>query len=157
MTLEGRRNALLALHFHEGEAGDAAAHVADCVECRQYLAAVADVEGAFRKTADDAPPAGLRAQVLARAASAAQVGAPRRRPAAPSAAPLLGLLPAMVMMLALVWLTGGYLASWSFWDALAPRLQALAPFVAAALVVGVAGGLGSLALAPALVLERQKT
>jgi hypothetical protein len=161
MTVDGRRNALLALHFHEGDAADSAAHVAGCAECRAYLETLASIEAAF-VSADEAPPAGLRAQVLARAAHTPQIE-PRRRPqvsGGPSPLPLVGVPAAIATFAGGVWWLGERLSEWSLWDTLAPLapgVEALAPFIAAGLALIVAGGLLSLALAPALVLERQGT
>jgi predicted anti-sigma-YlaC factor YlaD len=155
MTLEGNRNALLALHFHEGGTARTAAHAGECAECRAYLRAIAELEAAI-VGADDTPPADLRESVLERALSQRQAPAPAKvRPAA-GAAGLLGLLPVMAMLMALVHTLGTTVAGWVDWQALVPQAPNVAPFAVAVVVLLVAGGLASLAMAPALVLENRK-
>ena len=49
---EGDQNALLALHFGEGEARTLAAtraHVALCPRCQEYLRVLSDVDAALRE------------------------------------------------------------------------------------------------------------
>jgi len=156
-TPEGNRNALLALHFREGEEAETQAHVESCAACRRYLDDLKRVEAALLGWDDDVPPADLREIVLARATQEAQ---PRRALRPPSsAAPLLGLLPAMAAFVGAVSYVGGWLATLPQWETLGgwPGLQELAPFGTAALLLAFVGGLASLAIAPALVLENRKT
>lgn len=154
MTLEGNRNALLALHDHEGEPAGIAAHVETCAECRGYLQAIVEVEGALGGWMDEAPPADLRERVLVRATRPPQLPARHAVPA--SAAPLLAMLPVMAAFVGVVLKAGAYLASWPCWEALVPRVHGLAPFGAVALLLALAGGLASLAVAPVLLLESKK-
>lgn len=156
MTLEGNRNALLALHYGEGDAAGAAAHVERCTECRAYLEALREIEGALTGWAEEKPPADLRERVLSHATRPAQLPA-QPRPAVPSAAPLLAMLPVMAAFVLVVNHLGAYVASWPYWEALAPWLQDVAPFGAVAAALAVAGGVASLAIAPVLVLESRKS
>jgi hypothetical protein len=157
---EGSRDALLELHFAEAEEEAAArtrAHAEACAECRAYLASLGRLEEALHGWADEAAPAGLREASLARAAAVRQV-VPRAA-APPSAAPLLGLLPLMAAGLGLVWLVGSRFAASSPWQAVEELLGVppAAAFAAAALVLVLAGGVASLAVAPALVLESRRS
>jgi len=158
VTLEGNRNALLALHYREGDTTAAAAHVESCAECRAYLQAIAEVEGALGGWMEEAPPADLRERVLTHATLPAQLPArPRRAAAGIGGAPLLAALPVMAMFVIAVQHLGTYVADLSYWAVVAPSLPALAPFGVAALMLAAVGGLASLALAPVLVLENRKS
>lgn len=157
MTLEGNRNALLALHYGEGDAAGAAAHAEGCAECRAYLQALREIEGALAGWGEEKPPVDLRERVLARATRPAQLPARRNPAAAPSAAPLLAMLPVMAAVVLAVNHLGAYVARWPYWEALAPWLQDVAPFGAVAAALAVAGGVASLAMAPVLVLDSRKS
>jgi anti-sigma factor RsiW len=156
---EGNRNMLLALHYHEGDLESEAqtrVHVEGCAECREYLAMLAQVEGTLRGWADEMPPAGVWERVQARVARA-----PRRRPVAvplPGAAALLALLPAMAAGLALVRLVAAQLATLPFWPWLSqwPGVGFIGSSGVAVLLLLLLGGLGTLALAPPLLLETRK-
>ena len=158
---EGDRNALLAVHFGEGEGeartvAAARAHVAGCPRCQEYLHILSDVHAALREWPDEAPPPDLAARVLSRATRL-----PQHTPAVasvPSAMPLVGLLPVIAALLASIRHLAEWLAALPFWVALEPwpALQDAAPFGAAALVLFALGGLASLAAAPALVLENRR-
>jgi hypothetical protein len=156
-TPEGNRNALLALHYGEGAEVGTAAHVESCAACRRYLDDLEHVEAALRQWEDEAPPPDLRELVLARALREPQQ--PARPQVDSSAAPLLALLPVMAAFVTAVSYVGGWLAPLRQWEPLDrwPGLQDLAPFGAALLVLALLGGLASLAVAPALVLENRKT
>jgi hypothetical protein len=154
VTVEGNRNALLALHYREGNTAAAAAHVESCAECRAYLAAIGDVEGALAGWGDETPPPDLRARVLSQATAATQL--PARRPHAVSAAPLLAMLPVMAASVGVVLKAGTYLASSPYWEMWAPHAPGAAPFGLIAFVLALVGGLASLAVAPVLVLENKK-
>jgi len=90
---EGDRNALLAVHFGEGDVRTVAAaraHVEGCPRCQEYLRVLSDVDAALRAWPEEAPPPDLAARVLSRATRL-----PQHRPVAasvPSAMPLVGLL-----------------------------------------------------------------
>ena len=153
---EGNRNALLALHFQERDARPAAAtvaHVKGCASCREYLAALAEIEGTLRAWPDERPPAGLADRVMARALRPARQ-APALR-AAPTAMPLLGLVPVLAALLAAIRQLASWLPTRPFWPRLEvpPLVEIVIPFGAAAFILLVLGGLGALAIAPALVLE----
>jgi hypothetical protein len=156
LSAEGSRNALLALHLGEGDPRALAgtrAHVAACAECRDYLALLAGVQEALGQWEDEAPPADLRERVLARATRSPRP-APAFRPAM-DAMPLLGVLPVMAAMAAAVRALAArlpVLPAWSFLEG-SPALQAFLPVGAATVVLLALGALGTLALAPALVLE----
>ena len=156
---EGNRNRLLALHYHEGDAGSEAltrVHVEGCAECREYLATLERVEGTLRGWIDEAPPADVWEGVQARVARE-----PRRQPVPlplPGAAALLALLPAMAACLALVRLVASQLAALPFWPWLSqwPGVGFIGSSGLAVLLLLLLGGLGSLALAPPLLLESRK-
>jgi len=156
---EGDRNALLAVHFGEGDARSLAAtraHVASCPRCQEYLRILSDVDAALREWPDEAPPPELAARVLSRATRSSQ-----QAPAAasvPSAMPLVGLLPVIVALVVSVRQLAQWLAALPFWVALEewPALQGAAPFAAAAVVLFALGGLASLAAAPALLMESRR-
>jgi hypothetical protein len=153
---EGNRNALLALHFQEGDPRRAAAaheHAKGCASCREYLAALMDIEGTLRRWPDERPSASLGDRVLAHAVRPARQ-APALR-TAPSAMPLLGLLPVMAALLAAIRQLASWLPTLAFWPQLdaSPLLALVFPFGVAALMLLVLGGLSTLAIAPALVLE----
>jgi hypothetical protein len=153
---EGNRNALLALHFQECDPRQAAAtrkHVEGCAACRDYLAALASIEGTLRAWPDERPPARLVDRVLVHAVPPARQ-APVRRPA-PSAMPLLSLLPVMAALLAALRHLASWLPTLAVWPQLdtSPVLELVIPFGVAAFVLLVMGGLSTLAIAPALVLE----
>jgi anti-sigma factor RsiW len=157
---EGNRNALLALHFGELDAPSEAAcraHLADCAECRTYLSTLEQVDRALRCWGEEAPPDGVRERTLARIGRAAQ-RVPRRR-RSQTALPLLALVPAMAAAVALTSVVATRLADWACWERLAvwPGVSLLGAFGVTALLMLIAGGLGSLALAPALVLESRKS
>ena len=156
-TPEGNRNAILELHFEEGDTREAAAHVLVCAACREYREALRAVDDALQAWADEDPPPGMAEAVLARATSAPQLPAPARGESNPAL--LVALLPAMAAVVAVVRSAGARLVDLSYWDVLAPwpSLQLLAPFAAAAAGMLLLGGLASLAIAPVLVLENRKS
>jgi hypothetical protein len=153
---EGNRNAVLALHFGEGDPGtldEARRHVAECAECRDHLAGLSQVQEALLGWPDAEPPPGLGERILAAATRSAR---PAHAPGpTPDALPLLGLLPVMAALVAVVGALGAWLAGQPLWASLEgwPFLQEAVPFGVAVLMVLTAGALGTLALAPALVLE----
>jgi hypothetical protein len=156
---ECSRNALLALHYGEGEPALQArtrAHAEGCADCADYLATLQHVEGTLRGWVDEAPPDDVWEGIRARIAGCASPARPAR--SLPRSAELLALLPAMAGCLALAWLIAGGLAWLPFWPWLAqwPAVQFLGSFGVAAVLLLVLGGLGSLALAPALLLENRK-
>jgi hypothetical protein len=157
---EGDRNALLAVHF-EGE-GDprtvaaARAHASGCPHCRAYLLVLAGVDAALRDWPEEAPPPDLAARVLSRATRS-----PQYRPVAaavPSAMPLVGLLPVIAALLLSIRELAVWLDGLAFWASLEswPALQNAAPFAAAVVVLFTLGGLASLAVAPALVMDTRR-
>jgi hypothetical protein len=157
---EGDRNALLGVHF-DGE-GDprtvaaARAHVSGCAHCQEYLLILSDVDAALHEWPEEAPPPGLATRVLSRATRV-----PQYRPVAesvPSAMPLVGLLPVIAAFLVSIRQLAGWLGGLPFWTALEgwPVVQNAAPFAAAIVVVFALGGLGSLAVAPALVMDTRR-
>jgi putative zinc finger protein len=155
---EGDRNALLAYHYGEGDErarAETRAHLEGCASCRDYLAGLAELELALRLWSDELPPAGGWARVRARIALATPP--PRTRPL-PDAAALLGLVPLMAAGLALARLLAGRLSALAWWPHLEswPVVSSLGSFGIAVVVLLLLGGLGSLALAPALLLESRK-
>lgn len=169
-SADGNRNALLALHFGEGDARPAAgvrAHVDGCRACRQYIAAIEELAQTLGRWEDEAPPAGMADGIVAQAVRSLQPPMwspqPPPRVARPraDALPLLGLLPVMGALLALIRLVAGWLPALAFWPRLErwPVLEPVVPFVAATLALLALGGLATLAAAPALLLEtrRQET
>lgn len=159
MEPEGDRNALLAFHYGEGDErsrAETGAHLLGCAACRDYLASLEGVEATLRGWSDELPPAGGWARIRARIVLAAPPP-PRTRPL-PDAAALLGLVPMMVAGLALARLLAGRLTTLPWWPQLEswPVVSTLGSFGLAVVVLLLVGGLGSLALAPALLLESRK-
>jgi hypothetical protein len=156
---EGDRNALLAVHFGEGDARTLAvtsAHSLGCPRCQEYLRILSDVDTALRGWPDEAPPPDLAARVLSRATRL-----PQHRPVAasvPSAMPLVGLLPVIAAFLLSIRELAQWLAALPFWASLEqwPVVQVAAPFGAAVVVLFALGGLASLAAAPALLMESRR-
>jgi hypothetical protein len=153
------RAALLALHYGEAAPAEQArlrGHVAGCAECSSYLALLGEVEGSLLAWTDEAPPAGVWQEIRARVAGSAPRPAPLRSWG--RAAELLALLPGMAVGLTLAWLLAGGLASLPFWPWLAQwaAVQYLGAFGVALVMLALLGGLGSLALAPALVLDSRR-
>lgn len=156
---EGDRNAILALHFGEGDARTVAAaraHASGCPHCQEYLHILSTVEAALHEWPEEAPPPELAARVLSRATRV-----PQYRPVAasvPSAMPLVGLLPVIAAFLVSIRQLAGWLGGLPFWTALEgwPVVQNAAPFAAAVVVLFMVGGLASLAAAPALVMESRR-
>jgi hypothetical protein len=156
---EGDRNALLAVHFGEGDAGTMAAtraHALGCPRCQEYLRVLSDVDAALRAWPEEPPPPDLAARVLSQAT---------RRPqrasmvaSVPSAMPLVGLLPVIAAVLLSIRELAQWLAALPFWASLEqwPAVQVAAPFGAATLVLFALGGLASLAAAPALLMESRR-
>jgi hypothetical protein len=131
----------------------------DCGVCRAYQDE-RSAEGTFLHAwVDEAPPASLRARVLARAIATPQqapasVTAPVR---APDALPLFAVAAVMAALVAAIRLIALWGPAWRYWPRLAglTMLEALGPTgVAAFLMLGL-GALATLALAPALFLESQ--
>jgi hypothetical protein len=156
---DGDRNALLAVHYGEGDARTVAAtraHVEGCPRCQEYLRMLSDVDAALRAWPEEAPPLDLAARVLSRATRLPQ-HAPRAVPI-PSAMPLVGLLPVIAVLLVSIRQLAQWLAALPFWVVLEkwPIVQDAAPFGAAAFVLFALGGLASLAAAPALLLESRR-
>jgi len=156
---EGDRNALLAVHFGEGDArtmAAARAHALGCPRCQEYLRALSDVDAALRAWPEEAPPPDLAARVLSQATRLPQ-HASRVAPL-PSAMPLVGLLPVIATLLLSIRELAQWLAALPFWASLEqwPAVQVAAPFGAAALVLFALGGLASLAAAPALLMESRR-
>ncbi len=157
---EGDHNALLAVHFGEGDAGTLAAtraHVAGCPRCQQYLRILSDVDAALREWPEEEPPPDLAARVLSRATRLPQH--PPARASVPSAMPLVALLPVIAALLASIRQLAQWLAALPFWVALEKWpavVQDAAPLGAAALLLFALGGLASLAAAPALVMESRR-
>jgi len=156
---EGDRNALLAVHFGEGDAGTMAAaraHALGCPRCQDYLRVLSDVDAALRAWREEAPPPDLAARVLSQATrlpQRASMVAP-----VPSAMPLVGLLPVIAALLLSIRELAQWLAALPFWASLEewPAVQVAAPFGAAAFVLFALGGLASLAAAPALLMESRR-
>ncbi len=156
---EGDRNALLALHFGEGDARTVAAaraHVDGCPRCQEYLHLLSAVEAALHEWPEEAPPPELAARVLSQATRL-----PQHAPAAtsvPSAMPLVGLLPVIVAFLLSTRQLAEWLAELPLWVVFEnwPAVQGAAPFGAAVVVLFALGGLASLAAAPALVMESRR-
>jgi hypothetical protein len=156
---EGDRNALLAVHFGEGDAWTVAAtraHVESCPQCQDYLHLLSEVETALREWPEEAPPPDLAARVLSQATRL-----PQHAPAAasaPSAMPLVALLPVIAAFLISIRQLAQWLADLPFWVVLEkwPAVQDAAPFGAAAVVLFALGGLASLAAAPALLIESRR-
>jgi hypothetical protein len=156
---EGDRNALLDVHFGEGDARTLAAtraHVEGCPRCQQYLRILSDVDGALREWPDEAPPPDLAARVLSRATRL-----PHHAPARaslPGAMPLVVLLPVIATLLVSIRQLAQWLAALPFWVVLEkwPAVQGAAPLGAAVLALFALGGLASLAAAPALVMESRR-
>jgi hypothetical protein len=156
---EGDRNALLALHFDEGDARTVAAaraHAEGCPRCQEYLHVLAAVESVLDEWPDEAPPPELAAGVLSRATRLPQ-HAPAAMPV-PSAMPLVGLLPVIVVFLLSIHRLAEWLAELPLWVVFEnwPAVQGAAPFGAAVVVLFALGGLASLAAAPALVMESRR-
>jgi anti-sigma factor RsiW len=156
---EGDRNALLALHFGEGDArtlDDARAHAEGCPRCQEYLQLLSDVDAALREWPDEAPPPDLAMRVLSRATRST-----RHRPVAPyvpSAMPLVGLLPVIAAFLVSIRQLAAWFGGLPFWTVLEgwPVVQNAAPFAAAIVVLFTLGGVASLAAAPALVMDTRR-
>jgi len=156
---EGDRNALLAYHFGEGDErarAETRAHLEGCASCREYLAGLARLEATLRSWTDEAPPAVSWARIRGRLALGVPEP-PRPRPL-PDAAALLGLVPLMAAGLALARVLAGRLSALTWWSHLEswPLVSALGSFGMAVVVLLLLGGLGSLALAPALLLESRR-
>jgi anti-sigma factor RsiW len=156
---EGDRNALLAYHYGEGDeraCTEIRAHLEGCASCRDYLAGLTQLEQILRVWPDELPAAGSWSRIRARIALAAP---PREhtRPL-PDAAALLGLVPMMIAGLALARQLAGQLTSMAWWPQLSswPVVSSLGSFGMAVVVLLLLGGLGSLALAPALLMEGRK-
>ena len=151
-------SALLALHFGEGDARERAAtraHAEGCASCRDYLALVSGVERALLAWDDEPPPEGVLEDILR---GLPPVRPPARPPLRPShdARPLFALVPVMAILVAAVWALAGRLAELPFWpqvDGAFPAAGTALPVAAAAVVLLLAGALGTLALAPVLVLD----
>jgi len=157
---EGDRNALLAVHFGEGDARSVAAaraHVEGCPRCQEYLRILSGVEAALHEWREESPPPGLADRVLSRATRLPQ-HAPPVVASVPSAMPLVALLPVIAVLLVSIRTLAERLAALPLWALLEnwPAVQVAAPFGAAALVLVALGGLASLAAAPALVMETRR-
>jgi anti-sigma factor RsiW len=161
---EGDRNALLAVHFGEGDARTLAAtraHVEGCPRCQEYLRVLSDVDAALREWPEEVPPPGLAGRVLSRVTRAPQ---PQPVAAAASAMPLVALLPVIATLLVSIRQLAQWLEALPYWVALEkwvvlerwPAVQGAAPFGAAVAVLFALGGLASLAAAPALVMENRR-
>ena len=156
---EGDRNALLAVHFGEGDArtvADTRAHALGCPRCQEYLRILSEVDAALIQWRDEEPPPDLAARVLSRATRL-----PQHRPvvaSVPSAMPLVGLLPVIAAFLLSIRELAQWLAALPFWASLDnwPAVQVAGPFGAAVVVLFALGGLASLAAAPALVMESRR-
>ena len=156
---EGDRNALLAVHFGEGDARTLAAtraHALDCPRCQVYLRVLSDVDAALRAWPEEAPPPDLAARVLSQATRLPQHASVVA--SVPSAMPLVGLLPVIAALLLSIRELAQWLAALPFWASLEewPAVQVAAPFGAAAFVLFALGGLASLAAAPALLMESRR-
>lgn len=157
---EGDRNAILALHFGEGDARTvtaARAHVEGCQSCQEYLHLLSAMEAALHEWPEEAPPPELAARVLSQATRLPQPPAWPATPV-PSAMPLVGLLPVIAALLVSIRQLAGWLGGLPFWTVLEgwPLVQNAAPFAAAIVVLFMLGGLASLAAAPALVMESRR-
>ncbi|HEY8149674.1 MAG TPA: hypothetical protein VIK51_12280 [Vicinamibacteria bacterium] len=157
---EGDRNALLAVHFGEGDARTVAvtrAHALGCPRCQEYLRILSEVEAALIQWTDEEPPPDLAARVLSRATRLPQHGPVVA--SVPSAMPLVGLLPVIAAFLLSIRELAQWLAALPFWASLEKwpaAVQDAAPFGAAIVVLFALGGLASLAAAPALVMESRR-
>ena len=157
---EGDRNALLAVHFGEGDpvaVAAARAHVEGCARCQEYLRTLSDVETSLRQWPEQDPPPGLAARVLSRATRLPQHASPVVA-SVPSAMPLVALLPVIAALLVSIRELAAWLAALPYWALLEdwPAVRVAAPFGAAVVVLVALGGLASLAAAPALVMESRR-
>jgi anti-sigma factor RsiW len=160
-SAEGNRNALLAFHFGEGDARDAArmrAHVESCAACRAYRAELTALTTALAGWHDEAPPAATAERIVARAVQSPQAPATGRPKPQAGALPLLALLPVMGALVHLIGLVATWLPALSFWPRLDqwPTLEPVVPFAAATVALLLIGGLAALAAAPALVMESRR-
>jgi hypothetical protein len=156
---EGDRNALLAVHFGEGDARTVAAtraHVEGCLRCQEYLRLLSDVDATLREWPEEDPPPDLATRVVSRATRLPQQ-APARA-SVPSAMPLVVLLPVIAVLLVSIRQLAERLAALSFWVVLEkwPAVQDAAPFGAAVVLLFALGGLASLAAAPVLVMDSRR-
>jgi hypothetical protein len=156
---EGDRNALLAVHFGEGDARTLAAtraHALGCPRCQEYLRVLSDMDAALRAWPEEAPPPDLAARVLSQATRRPQHASVAA--SLPSAMPLVGLLPVIAALLLSIRELAQWLAALPFWASLEewPAVQVAAPFGAAIAVLFALGGLASLAAAPALLMESRR-
>jgi hypothetical protein len=161
---EGDRNALLALHFEEGEPSALAgtrAHVEACARCRDYLAALGALEHHLHAWTDEGLPPHLVDRLLARVSRTPQVARPLpvARPRIEERAPaLLALLPLMVVLLGAARLLAARVGALAWWPQVAewPGVALLGASGLTVVVLLLGGGLLTLAIAPALVLESQR-
>lgn len=126
-----------------------------CPACREHEDELSALELSFEAWADEAPPALLRARVLARA-----IATPQQAPLpvlAPHALPLFAVVAVMAALVAAVRVLALWGPACRYWPRLAvPALcEVLGPTGVAAFVMLGVGALVTLALAPALFLESQ--
>jgi hypothetical protein len=131
----------------------------DCAVCRAYQDERSAAGTFLHAWADEAPPASLRARVLARAIAAPQQAPPQARApvSAPDALPLFAVVAVMAALVAAIRLIALWGPAWRYWPRLAglTMLEALGPTGIATLLLLGTGALVTLALAPALFLESQ--
>ena len=126
-----------------------------CTACREHEDDLSPLELSFEAWADEAPPAHLRARVLARAMSSVQETPVRAM--APDALSLFAVVPVMAALAAAIRLLAAWMPASRYWPHLAmpALLDVVRPTgIAAALMLGL-GAVATLALAPALFLESQ--
>jgi anti-sigma factor RsiW len=155
---EGDRNALLALHFDEGEPRTDArtrAHLETCARCREYLHGLGDVERQLRAWTDEPLPAYLADRLFARVARSVQVSVPRIERRAPA---LLALLPLMAVLMTAGRALADRLGALASWSEIAqwPGVALLGTSGVTVVLLLLGGGLLTLAIAPALMLESQR-
>jgi hypothetical protein len=126
-----------------------------CPACREHEDELSALELSFESWADEAPPAHLRARVLARVVSSVQEAPVRGM--APDALSLLVVVPVMATLAAAIRLLAAWMPAWRYWPHLAVPavVDIVGPTGVAAVVMLGLGALVTLAMAPALFLESQ--
>ncbi|MGE5315664.1 MAG: anti-sigma factor family protein [Acidobacteriota bacterium] len=151
---------LLDLYFHEGEEGrlsELSAHAARCPQCRAYLASVKRTMGLLSELGEEEPAERVIGSILAEISVAP--AAPAIRKTGADVVPILQIAFGEILIFALIYFIKIQISFTWCWEALEKYgiVRSIGSFGVSVILVLLAGSFITLALAPILLMESNRT